>query len=107
MDGKLHILNVSKETAAKIFHWQRHGGLVQDVVPELTAEQRELLLTGIDDEEWNRIFPPEKATAEIRSEGFRPDSAPPTANCEHDDYEETDSPFDYPTYKCNRCGHTW
>jgi hypothetical protein len=60
MDGKLHILNVPKETAAKILHWQQHGGLIQDVAPELTASQRELLLTGIDDEEWDRIFNPDE-----------------------------------------------
>ena len=32
---------------------------IQQVVPHLTAEQREFLMTGMTPEEWNAAFPPE------------------------------------------------
>lgn len=35
----------------------------------------------------------------------KPDEEP--NQCDHEDYEETDSPFDYKTYRCLDCGHQW
>ena len=37
-----------------------NGGSIQECFPHLTSEQREILLSGNDDESWNRMFPPEK-----------------------------------------------
>ena len=37
-----------------------NGGMIQSCFPHLTAEQREILLTGNDDESWNRMFPSEE-----------------------------------------------
>ena len=37
-----------------------NGGMIQSCFPHLTAEQREILLTGNDDEAWNAMFPPEE-----------------------------------------------
>jgi hypothetical protein len=34
--------------------------LVQDAFPNLTAAEREFLMTGITDEEWKKAFPPEE-----------------------------------------------
>lgn len=49
---KLQIFNTSSEIAQKLYNWL-HGldkRPIQDVVPELTDSQRELLLTGLSDE---------------------------------------------------------
>lgn len=35
------------------------GSTIQDVFPELTADQREFILSGMTPEEWNNAFPPE------------------------------------------------
>ena len=61
-DGNLHILNVSKETAVAILRWQQghEPRLIQNAVPELTPSERELLLSGIDDEEWDKLFDPDE-----------------------------------------------
>lgn len=32
------------------------GAMIQDVLPELTPDERELLLTGITPEEWEELF---------------------------------------------------
>lgn len=36
--------------------WQQ-GAFIQTVMPYLTADQREFLLTGMTPEEWDRMFP--------------------------------------------------
>jgi hypothetical protein len=38
----------------------RRGTMVQDAFPNLTAAEREFLMTGITDEEWKKAFPPEE-----------------------------------------------
>lgn len=38
--------------------WQQ-GELIQDAMPELTADQREFLMTGITPDEWAKAFPEE------------------------------------------------
>ncbi len=35
--------------------WQ-NGGLIQDVMPHLTADEREFIMTGITPEEWDATF---------------------------------------------------
>ena len=37
-----------------------NGGYLQECFPHLTSEQREILLTGNDDESWNSMFPSEE-----------------------------------------------
>lgn len=36
--------------------WQAGEGLVQNMFPHLTPSQREFLMTGITDEEWDKVF---------------------------------------------------
>ena len=36
--------------------WERGGALIQEAFPELTADEREFILTGITGEEWDRAF---------------------------------------------------
>jgi hypothetical protein len=58
---KLQIFNTSPAIAQKLYTWL-HGidkRPIQEAVPELTDSQRELMLTGLSDEEWNDTFPEE------------------------------------------------
>ena len=49
---------VSYEIAMKVKNWIDAGkpGNIQDVFPELTADQREQMISGITTQEWNEIF---------------------------------------------------
>lgn len=42
-------------TEIQMLAWQ-NGGLIQDVMPHLSPSQREFLMTGITDEEWNEAL---------------------------------------------------
>jgi len=44
-------------TQEQINRWQHGGELIQDVFPDLTPGQREFLLSGTTEEDWNRLFP--------------------------------------------------
>lgn len=48
--GKAHrmVINV---TDAQLDEWQQ-GALIQDVMPQLNADEREFIMTGITPEEW-------------------------------------------------------
>tara|TARA_Y100001938_G_C7957436_1_gene362480 strand:- start:131 stop:472 length:342 start_codon:yes stop_codon:yes gene_type:complete len=37
--------------------WRLGGGLIQDLMPYLSADEREFLMTGIMPEEWGQAFP--------------------------------------------------
>lgn len=49
-------LPVTKE---QLESWQ-HGMVIQHAMPNLTAEQREFIKTGLTPEDWAAIFPPEE-----------------------------------------------
>ncbi len=40
----------------KIDLWLKGGGLIQDVMPDLSASQREFLMTGMTPLEWTNMF---------------------------------------------------
>ena len=42
-------------TESQLDEWQE-GGLIQEVMPNLTKSQREFVMTGITDEEWDNEF---------------------------------------------------
>ena len=42
-------------TQEQLDAWQA-GGLIQNIMPDLSAGQREFLMTGITDEEWDETF---------------------------------------------------
>ena len=46
------------------YEWQIKGKKIQDAFPYLVASEREFLLTGLTNEEWKKIFPPEKHAEE-------------------------------------------
>lgn len=39
-------------TQAQLMQWQT-GGLIQNIMPDLSLEDREFIMTGITSEEWN------------------------------------------------------
>jgi hypothetical protein len=44
--------------------WRSGGGLVQNVFPQLNADQREFLMSGATPEEWDAIFDPRETDEE-------------------------------------------
>lgn len=40
--------------------YQQGGGLIQNVFPHLTSSEREFLMTGYTQADWDAIFPPEE-----------------------------------------------
>ena len=47
-------------TQEQLSHWETSGELIQNALPDLSADDRECLLTGITPEEWNEEFPEEE-----------------------------------------------
>ena len=52
--GKLHTRNVNV-MQEEIDKWEA-GALIQDAMPNVSADDREFLMTGITPEEWEEIF---------------------------------------------------
>jgi len=52
------ILNTSQY--ARYWAWRRGDGLIQDMLPELSKDQREILMSGIGPEDWAHMFPPQE-----------------------------------------------
>jgi hypothetical protein len=55
LSGNLNTLelHVSQE---RIVVWLQGGTLIQDAFPELNAQQREFMLTGTTQDEWDDVF---------------------------------------------------
>jgi hypothetical protein len=43
-------------TAQQLWNYEMGLGLIQDVFPNLNSSEREFLMTGVTDEEWNSVF---------------------------------------------------
>ena len=56
--GKEHTMDIPI-TEQEYHDWMNSSKLIQDMFPNLTASQREFLMTGTTDEEWNEAFPDE------------------------------------------------
>jgi len=52
--GKVRTLDIPV-TYDQLYEWER-GTLIQNAMPNLTADQREFLMTGITAEEWDEMF---------------------------------------------------
>lgn len=65
-------------TQDQLENWH-NGMLVQDAFPNLTNSQREFILSGITDEEWNGMFPPETADKEGVPVQTEPEYRPPSS----------------------------
>ena len=57
LTGKTHVRDLGI-TASQVLAYTR-GTLVQDAFPHLSPGDREFILSGITEEEWNEAFPPE------------------------------------------------
>ena len=42
-------------TGQELIDWEK-GGLIQDIFPHLTPEEREFIKTGITPDEWDKLF---------------------------------------------------
>jgi hypothetical protein len=56
--GKLNVMDLPV-TEDQLTRWRVGRELIQNVMPHLTSEQREFLLTGYTPEDWEILFPPE------------------------------------------------
>ena len=56
MCDTVHDLTVNVEG---FVNWQS-GQLIQNALPELSADERELLISGTCDECWQQLFPPDE-----------------------------------------------
>lgn len=44
-------------TQDQLDRWMRREGLIQNIMPELTADQREFLISGCTPDDWDTLFP--------------------------------------------------
>lgn len=63
VSGKTHTLDLPI-TAQEAMMYEA-GALIQDAFPNCTPAEREFYKTGITDEEWKAIFPPEEEDSEL------------------------------------------
>jgi len=43
-------------TCSQIYDWEVEGMLIQQAMPNLTADEREFIKTGITPQEWDNMF---------------------------------------------------
>ncbi len=55
LTGLILTKNISV-TESQIRAWEQ-GGLIQDVMPELSADDREFIISGCTPEEFDKLFP--------------------------------------------------
>jgi hypothetical protein len=53
--GKEHEMEIDV-TSEQLLLWQLGGALIQEAMPNLTADEREFIKTGITPEEWAEVF---------------------------------------------------
>ncbi len=58
ISGKVHTLelDITSEQLDRIENRFGSKELIQDIVPHLSIDEREFLMTGITSEEWNKMF---------------------------------------------------
>ena len=54
MTGMINTMDVSV-TEVQIARWQG-GMLIQDVMPNLSADEREFIMTGITPDDWEKMY---------------------------------------------------
>ena len=55
--GETNVIDI-EVTKAQLSSW-KNGMLIQDAMPNLSADEREFIKTGITPLEWAKAFPPE------------------------------------------------
>jgi len=51
-----HIFHTVQVPTEGWFRWKREGWLIQDAFPGIPKEERELLITGVDDVCWQQLW---------------------------------------------------
>lgn len=59
--GKEHVMDINV-TPQQLEAWT-NGKYIQDAMPNLTASEREFILTGYSPEDWDQMFPAEEDCA--------------------------------------------
>ena len=59
MELPTQVIRLSGDQYSRYTAWRNGVGLIQDQLPELTADQREVLMTGIGAEDFAKIHPEE------------------------------------------------
>lgn len=57
LTGQINTLDLPSVTEDKLHRWQHGQELIQDVFPDLSNSEREFLMTGYTDEDWEKLFP--------------------------------------------------
>jgi len=52
VDENYHTFSITEREYHDLLHWDKMGGLIQDIVPDWSAEKREMCITGMNDEEF-------------------------------------------------------
>jgi hypothetical protein len=55
LTGEVHSMELPI-TSKQLSTWDSGKGLIQEVFPKLTADQREFIMSGITQEEWDNAF---------------------------------------------------
>lgn len=55
LTGKTHTLDIPV-TNEELMYWEKSGTTIQSALPNLSPSEREFLITGSTDEEWNATF---------------------------------------------------
>jgi hypothetical protein len=63
--GKTHSVELDDEQYAGYLRWKNREGHIQDLIPRLNADNREMLMTGTDPICWEILFPPEEDDEEF------------------------------------------
>ena len=58
MSGKVHEMDIPI-TQTQLDAYYSSGVMIDRMFPDLTADQREFIMTGITSQEWQTMFPPE------------------------------------------------
>ena len=55
LSGEVHSMELPI-TSKQLSTWESGKGLIQEVFPKLTSAQREFIMSGITQEEWDNAF---------------------------------------------------
>jgi hypothetical protein len=55
LTGEVHSMELPI-TSKQLSTWDSGKGLIQEVFPKLTADQREFIMSGITQDEWDNAF---------------------------------------------------
>ena len=70
--GKVRTLDIPV-TYDQLYEWKR-GALIQNAMPNLTADQREFLMTGVTAEEWEEMWQESDNLEEVDGDGESEDA---------------------------------